>query len=452
MIRYIRLHWAALFRTLPFVALWASVETSAQLIETPYAFPTLAGRSQSGDLDGRGIAAGFDHPSSIASDNSGNLYVADTLNNTIRKITSEGVVTTIAGVAGNPGSVDGMGRQARFDTPYGLISDSAGNIFVADTDNATIRKLTLIGTNWFVTTIAGKPGEEGGVDGVGAEARFRFPQDVTIDGAGNLYVADSDDSTIRKITRAGTNWVVTTIAGKTEIEGSTDGLGSEARFTAPSGLAADSVGNIYVADRFDHTIRMVTPEGVVTTLAGKPGEEGSADGFGSVARFNGPFGVATDQGGNVYIADSNNSTIRKLTRVGVDWFVTTLGGRAGNSGSANGIGGAARFDYPTGIATDSEGHIYIADAGNNMILKGIVASSNLISNGAGFGFNGGRFGFVIEGPPQQTVVVESSSDLYHWLPLSTNLLSDPIHFSDSGPTSAENRFFRAYLTSPVPQP
>jgi streptogramin lyase len=190
---------------------------------------------------------------------------------------------------------------------------------------------------------------------------------VATDSAGNLYVADMDNSTIRKITPAG---VVTTLAGSPGLDGSANGSGSSARFDSPYGVATDGAGNVYVADTFNFTIRKITPAGVVTTLAGSAGLYGSADGPGSTARFGvGPKGVATDSAGNVYVADTGNDTIRKITPAGL---VTTLAGSATDfySGSADGIGIAARFNSPAGVATDSAGNLYVADTSNNKIRVG----------------------------------------------------------------------------------
>ena len=160
--------------------------------------------------------------------------------------------------------------------------------------------------------------------------------------------------------------VVTTLAGSAPASGSADGTGSAARFNKPGGVAVDSSGNVYVADRNNHTIRKVTPGGLVTTLAGSAGVGGSADGIGSAAEFYYPSGVAVDSSGNVYVADANNYTIRKVTPSGV---VTTLAGSAGLNGSANGTGSAARFSYPNGVAVDSSGNVYVADAGTARSAK-----------------------------------------------------------------------------------
>src|SRR5208337_1247275 len=234
---------------------------------------------------------------------------------------------------GQVGSADGTGSAARFDGPAGVAVDNAGNVYVADDD--TIRKITPAGV---VTTLAGAPGQAGSADGTGSDARFDGPRGVALDSAGNVYVADTDNDTIREITPAG---VVTTLAGAPGQVGSADGIGSAARFDDPTGVAVDSAGNVYVADYGNDAIREITPAGVVTTLGGAQGQSGSA------AQFDRPTGVAVDRAGNVYVADSWSNTIREITLAGV---VTTLAGAPGQYGSTDGTGSAARFDQPEGVA------------------------------------------------------------------------------------------------------
>jgi DNA-binding beta-propeller fold protein YncE len=322
---------------------------------------TLAGNAGTqGSTDGTGSAASFDYPQGIAVDASGNIYVADSYNNAIRKITSAGVVTTLAGTAGVWGSTDGTGSAASFHLPQGIAVDASGNIYVADYGNDTIRKITSAGV---VTTLAGTAGVWGSTDGTGPAASFAYPGGITVDASGNDYVADTWNDTIRKITSAG---VVTTLAGTAGIQGSTDGTGSAASFTYPQGIAVDARGDIYVADYGNDTIRKVTSAGVVTTLAGTAGTQGSTDGTGSAASFHLPEGIAVDASGNVYVADTYNDTIRKVTSAGV---VTTLAGTAGIHGSSDGTGPAASFAYPGGIAVDASGNVYVVDWGNSTVRK-----------------------------------------------------------------------------------
>lgn len=420
---------------------------------------TVAGSGAQGSNDGAGTAARFHEPRGIAVDGGGNLYVADYRNHTVRKINPAGVVTTLAGTAGTPGSTDGSGASALFKGLAGVAVDSAGNVYVADTDNRTIRKISAAGN---VTTLAGTAGMGGSTDGNGAAARFAEPRGIAVDAAGTLFVADYGAHTIRKISAAGS---VTTFAGTAAAAGSSDGNGSAARFYFPSGLSVDNAGNVYVADtsnntlrkisaagnvttlaglagrsssvdgtgtaaRFedpyavavdrsgivyvadatDHTIRKITPDGVVTTLAGSAGSFGSSDGNGSAARFKGPLGIAVDSVGTLYVADTGNSTIRKISATGA---VTTLAGAAGNNGSSDGAGTAARFSEPNGIAVDSAGNLYVADTANSTVRKistaGVVSTlagspgAVGLSNGSG---SAARFSVIFD------VAVDSSGNVY----------------------------------------
>lgn len=322
---------------------------------------TLAGSvGMTGSDDGTGAVARFSFPAGVTVDGSGNLYVADQENNTIRKVVATGSVTTLAGAAGQFGVTDGQGATARFNFPQGVGVDSAGNLYVADSNNRIIRKITSTGG---VTTLAGAPGMPGEVDGTGPAARFGFPAAIAAGPAGNVYVADQSNHSIRKVTAAG---VVTTFAGSTGTPGNADGTGTSARFSFPTGVATDGEGNFYVADQSNHTIRKVTATGAVSTLAGSPGAPGSADGVGSSARFRFPASVAVDSAGNIFVADSGNHTVR---RVAPDGTVTTLAGSAGAQGKADGTGAAARFRSPVAIAVDGGGNLYIADHDNATIRK-----------------------------------------------------------------------------------
>ncbi|HWK84745.1 MAG TPA: hypothetical protein VNS61_13510, partial [Caldimonas sp.] len=302
--------------------------------------------------------APFNGPTGVVVDAAGNVYVADNGNETIRKITPTGVVSTFAGLTGSPGSTDGTGSSARFNSPFGIAVDAAGNVYVADRGNHTIRKITPAGD---VSTLAGLAGSAGSTDGAGSAARFSNPSAVAVDAAGTVYVADTGNQTIREITAVG---VVSTLAGLANNQGSSDGTGNAARFNHPFGVAVDAAGNVYIGDTFNQTIRKITAAGVVSTLAGLANSQGIADGSGNVARFHQPGGVAVDTAGNVYVADAGNSTIRAITPAGV---VSTLAGSAGNAGNIDGTGAAARFNAPIDVTVDAAGNVYVADSSNQSI-------------------------------------------------------------------------------------
>jgi sugar lactone lactonase YvrE len=318
---------------------------------------TLAGSGMVGSVDGfgTGIIASFYSPIGVAVDASGNVCVADYNNNKIRKINSRGVVTTLAG-SGDAGSTDGAGTAASFYDPRGVAVDASGIVYVADQNNNKIRKINPAGV---VTTLAGSGGT-GSADGTGTAASFNAPTGVAADASGNVYVADYSNNKIRKINSAG---VVTTLAGSGGL-GSTDGTGTAASFYHPYGVAVDASGNVYVADEGNQKIRKIDSAGVVTTLAGS-GNYGSTDGTSSAASFDNPSGVAVDASGNVYVADSGNNKIRKISSAGI---VTTLAGGNGY-GSTDGTGAAASFSNPSGVAVDASGNVYVADSWNNKIRK-----------------------------------------------------------------------------------
>jgi sugar lactone lactonase YvrE len=336
-------------QTLWFATLLVSSFSFAQTYETGITVSTLAG-GNSGYADGTGTSAQFATPTGVAVDASGNVYVADNLNHKIRKINSAGVVTTLAG--STEGFADGTGSAAQFKNPYGLAIDPLGNVYVADRNNHKIRKITPAGE---VTTVAGSTA--GYADGIGTEAQFHMPWGLAIDASDNVYVADSWNHKIRKITQAG---VVTTVAGSTQ--GFADGTGSLAKFYYPTGVAVDASGNVYVVDDGNHKVRKMTPAGEVTTVAGST--QGFADGIGNAAKFNDPIGVTVDASGNVYVAEASNHKIRKITPAGE---VTTVAGST--QGFADGTGTEAQFNNPYGVAIDTSGNMYVVDVRNHKIRK-----------------------------------------------------------------------------------
>jgi sugar lactone lactonase YvrE len=313
---------------------------------------TLAGPDFAGPISIVIPPHSFNQPTGVAVDSAGNVYVADEGNNVIRKISPTGVVTTLAG-SGQQGSANGPGASASFNAPVGVAVDSKGNVYVTDYGNDMIRMISQgtysIGLGFTsVSTLGGN---------------IVYPDGIAVDTLGNpndLYVSTEYIYQIDNISPSGT---VTSLAG-TGI-GSNNGPSYAASFDGPKGIAVDIAGNVYVADQHNNLIRKISHSGVVTTFAGS-GNKGSANGVGTTAvSFNGPTGVAVDAQGNVYVADSGNNLIREISPAGV---VTYLAG-TGQPGSANGAGFAASFNNPQGVAVDAAGNVYVADTGNNMIRK-----------------------------------------------------------------------------------
>jgi sugar lactone lactonase YvrE len=312
-----------------------------------------------GTADGQGNSARLGQLTGITSDASGNVYVAELYQYTVRKITPDGTVTTLAGMPLQPGHVDGVGSAARFVNPYYLAADRAGSVYLGDANSFCIRKIDSLGT---VTTIAGSPAAGGYVNGTGSSAQFVALGAMTVDNAGNVVV--SDGGTIRRITPSGN---VSTIAGtyRTNDSSQRDGTGPTAVFAGADGIAIDAHGNLFIADTSDF-IRKVTPEGVTTTVAGSGRLAGHDDGPALSATFNAPTDVAFTPQGDLVIADTLNHAIRKLSTSG---NVTTVAGGALQRGSSDGVGTAARFNFPTGVAVDAAGMIYVADSGNHVVRK-----------------------------------------------------------------------------------
>lgn len=299
-------------------------------------------------------------PVGIAVDSAGGVFVSDVVAQLIQKIDAQSRVSSIAGARGSMGMADGAGDVARFNEPSYLALAGDGTLTVTDTGSGTVRRVT---PSRVVTTLAGLGGSTGAADGTASSARFRAPLGIAEAADGTCYVADQTNHTIRRI---GTDGLVTTIAGSPGNPGSNDGTGSAAGFHLPAGVALDAQGNLYVADSANHTIRKVTGAGVVTTLAGFAGVAGASDGQGAYARFNRPAGVAVDSSGNVYVADTGNSTVRRITAAGA---VSTVAGLAGVTGLMDGAGGNAWFHEPEGIAVDGSGTLYVADTGNAAVRR-----------------------------------------------------------------------------------
>ena len=322
-----------------------------------YMFTTFVGGS-SGSKDGTNDLASFSAPTGLCLDSSNNLYVADSWNHTIRKVTPSGVTTTFAGFAGASGTNDGAGSLSRFNHPAGLAADANNQIYVADKNNNTIRGITPGGT---VFTLAGRAGWSG-YDPTNGTYYLNQPSGVTTATNGNLYVADTLFSTIVEVVAPYGNLAIT--AGWEH--GYADGTNAGAKFSWPEGIVS-SLGVLFVADTGNNVIRKVTLDGVVTTVAGAPGATGSADGTNGSVRFNHLAAITADSKGNLFVVDRDDHTIRRITTDGV---VTTIGGGAGIPGRRDGLGLDARFYSPQGITVDKDGTLYVADSGNNRIVKG----------------------------------------------------------------------------------
>jgi len=308
-----------------------------------YTLSDFAGTGQFGFTNGAGSSARFNDPYGVATDAAGNVYVADSHNNSIRKITPDGMVSTLTG-NGSTGTADGDALTAQFNYPEALVVDANGNIYVADTYNNLIRKVTPGGT---VSTIAGD-GVAGFKDGIKDQAEFNAPSGITIDSFGDLIVTDNNNQSIRKVNPGG---VVTTLPNVT--------------LNGPHGIVFDENGTMYVVESGKHVITKIVPGGVASTFAGTPNVGGFNDGPGAGAEFFNPEGLAIDKNGSLYVGDLGNHRIRKITPAGV---VSTVAG-GDNSDYKNGPGPDARFFAPSGITVDASGNLYVADVGNYRIRK-----------------------------------------------------------------------------------
>lgn len=319
----------------------------------PKVVTTMAGNGQASSSNGSGSGATFNNPKAVTADADGNVYVCDTDNALIRKITPAGVVTTFAGGGPGGGSTNGTGTAASFQEPIGITIDASGNLYVADRGNGLIRKITPAAV---VSTFAGG-GSGDGTNGTGTNASFFGPVGLTTDKNGNIYVAEQAGCRVRKITPSA---VVSTLAGS-GTQGTADGTGTAASFKDAYGIGVSPNGNVYVASGVANTIRKITPAGVVTTFAGSA-TDGETDGTGTAATFGIPTGIAVDNNGNLYVSELGNH-IRKITPSGV---VTTFAGST--NGFADGTGADAQFAGLFGICLRGN-YLYVADTGNQRIRK-----------------------------------------------------------------------------------
>lgn len=364
---------------------------------------SFAGSGLIGSANATGTNASFYYCTGVCSDGLGNIVVADQYNHKIRKISPTGVVTTFAG-SGLAGSTDATGTSASFNRPYSLCLDAAGNIYVGELFNYKIRKITPAGV---VTTFAGS-GVSGSTNATGIGASFNYPNGLCMDALGNMYVADYFNNTIRKITPLG---VVTTFAGS-GVAGSTDAVGLAASFDGPSGICIDGSGNLYVSDFVNNKIRKITPAGSVSTFAGS-GLIGSTDATGIAASFNGPGGICADVSGNLYVSDTYNHKIRQISPAGV---VTTLAG-TGMAGATDATVTLASFDHPIGVYKDAANNLFVGDPYNHKIRKiGNCTAPNSATNTTANGHD-----VICAG--QSTTLSVAGNGLINWYTSSAGGLS-----------------------------
>ena len=377
---------------------------------------TLAGQHRvEGHADGLGAEASFHHPLGLAVDGQGNVYVADDANHTIRKITPAGLVSTYAGRAGEDGHADGPRTQARFDRPNSLAFAPDGALFVHDRSNRTFRRISPQGevSTWgghpdnvargtgpgaaltfdyhqglaidqagYLYTIrysnairrirlrdgaeqpyAGNPDEQGQIDAATpADARFNFPAAVAIGPDGSVYVADHGNRVVRKISPQG---AVSTLAGRNP-DVRFNNPADRKRLSLPSGVAFDAQGTLYVADQGNSLVRRVSPAGAISTWAGRQGQRNFADGAGVEAVFGGPADVAVGPDGCVYVADAGNHTLRKISPQGV---VSTLAGQPLEAGDRNGLGRKAQLAAPNTVAVAPNGTVYLTDGETGAVRR-----------------------------------------------------------------------------------
>ena len=328
---------------------------------------TFAGNGTPGFSGDKGAAtrASLSEPFGLAVDRAGNLYIADTSNHRIRKVDASGIIVTVAGseIAGFSGD-GGLATSARLNAPTGVAVDRAGNLYIADTYNNRIRKVNTAG---IITTAAGNGEARFSGDNIVATGTSLFaPFGLAVDRAGDLYIADTSNQRIRKVSAAG---VITTVAGN-GIEGFSGDGGAAVRASLdfPTGVVVDDAGNLLITDQSNHRIRKVNTAGIISTIAGNGSDNFSGDDAAATkASLNLPVGAAVDAVGNLYIADSSNHRIRTVNSAGI--IMTVAGNGIGGFSGDGGAAVSASLSSPGGVAEDAAGNLYIADTLNNRIRK-----------------------------------------------------------------------------------
>jgi sugar lactone lactonase YvrE len=318
----------------------------------------------SGD-NGAATAAQLNQPSGVAVDSAGNIYIADQLNHRLRKIiAASGIITTVAGTTGGFSGDNGPATTAKLSNPSGVALDTAGNLYLAEYGNHRIRK--IITPTGIITTVAGSTAGFSGDNGVATAAKLNQPSGVAVDAAGNIYIADSNNNRIRKvITPTG---VITTVAGSTAGFSGDNGLATSAQFNKPVRVILDGAGNLYIADQNNHRIRkVIIATGIITTVVGTTQGFSGDNGVATAAKLSLPSGLAFDSAGDLYIADTGNSRIRKVMMA--TGIITTVAGTTLGFSGDNGPAILAQFNVPSDVVFDGSGNLYIADQNNHRIRK-----------------------------------------------------------------------------------
>jgi hypothetical protein len=316
-----------------------------------------------GGDNGPATAAVISSPEGVAVDSNGNLFIADAANHRVREVTSSGIITTVAGNGGNGSGGDGgPATAAQLASPVGVAVDNNGDLFIVDQDTNTVRKVVL--STGQISTVAGNgtPGFSGD-NGPAVAAQLSFPEGVAVDSSGNLYIADTLNNVIRKVTPSGT---ITTVVGTGTLGSAGDGgQATSAELANPFGITVDNQGDLFIADFANSRIRKVNSSGIISTVAGNGSQGFSGDGgSATAAALNNPSSVAVDKNGNLFIADINNNLIREVT----SGIITTVAGNGSQGfGGDGGAGTSAKLFFPQGVAVDGNGDLFIADLGNRRV-------------------------------------------------------------------------------------
>jgi sugar lactone lactonase YvrE len=447
---------------------------------------TVAGNGTNGYSGDGGAATNAElyYPNGVAVDTTGNLFIADSGSNRIRKVGANAIITTVAGNGTNNYLGDGgMATNAELSDPYCVAVDATGNLFIADSGNNVIRK---VGTNGIITTVAGNGAYDYSGDGCAAtNAAFRYPTGVAVDLTGNLFIADQVNGVIRKVDTYG---IITTVAGNGTngyLLGD-GGVATNAELFLPQDVAVDATGNLFIADYGNNLIRKVDTYGIITSVAGNGQWGTSGDGgVATNAELSNPSGMAVDDTGSLFIADTGNNLIRKVDTYGI---ITTVAGNGYGSGTGSGgysgDGGAAtnaELNQPQDVAVDATGNLFIADSGNNRTRKVVIQGPTLVLNDVGFGNAGGydvvvsspygsvtssvvnltitlppllapqitgntNFTFLLSGPAGSNYVLQASTNLSNWSSVSTSTIPVSGTMTMTNATSGYNRrFYRVYL-------